>query len=338
MQNEKPYYCPYCNRHLLHVRGGPAERTKEHVIAQSVGGDGRWVIKTCRECNGTSSARCDGAFGKATDYYRFLGHRAVTRRGIITLLDGRQFAGQFEVQIHRNNTVQLHRCEPVGADPVRAAAVSHLTFPLMEEENPGTIFQTAGWKLALGGLYLTMSRLHKDSTERLFRGPDLHWLRLRASVARRPFVGRTGETAAAKLRALTRPEAIAWLGAAPGQSIPREHRMTVAGDGERIVISICVFSELFFEVILRLSHPIAPVPVVTLRQTLPSLMPAATDHLGNILLARPSPTICVVVTDRGQTVTPADQQLARAACKALVPGPMAKTARPQRHDYAATRT
>lgn len=88
-------YCPYCNGYPLD------DMTDEHVFPQSIGGDGRTVIRVCVRCNSRAGHTVDPFISKHS-WLRSLAFSSgnLMRRqerhvSIAVLTDGRRLAGRF---------------------------------------------------------------------------------------------------------------------------------------------------------------------------------------------------------------------------------------------------
>jgi hypothetical protein len=159
-------------------------------------------------------------------------------------------------------------------------------------------------------MFLALRRHRKDAADKLFRGAYLFHLRSR--VVRRTLVGVGGTAAEVDLRRMPRSEMAAWLGVREDEPVEREHRVSVEARDGRLRIRITIFTELCVEVLVKPTINLS-FDECSVRQPLPRLLPATVATAGNMLLSRPSPSICMVVTDRGRPIVPPREDVVRAA-------------------------
>jgi HNH endonuclease len=313
-RHQTPYFCPYCGRYLLHLPApSVSESTREHVVPEAIGGSNKWVVRVCRECNASASKRCDAAFATVSDFYRFLAYEPFVRRGVITTMTGESIPGSFKIRVHRDNRIEWLWGRGHGANgAIPRKLVSHVTFLAVDAGDRDTrhAVQAIAYKVALGGVFLALRRHNRSAADALYGG--VHLFALRSKVVKRTLVQVEGTAASVDVRRMQPSEVASWLDVREDQPIEREHRVSVDGTGAEVRVRIALFTELCVEVTLKPALSLS-FDSCTVRQALPGLLPATVATAGNMLLSRPSASICMVITDRGQPIVPASEDMVRAA-------------------------
>ena len=244
------FWCPYCKRSRSGTKGTPEGKTAEHFVPQSI--SGKWTIPVCAECNSRLGSTCDAYLAKVSWLEKMSRSGIVETSGMAILLDDSPVPAIFRIQqLSQSSSPQIHvhSCKSLEfQNAIKKQDLRAVVFRCEKMDSIGKAYP-AILKIALAGLVYT-ARISKvyPSIKALIEGAAL-------DGAREHFLGRrlniSGLASRSGLHvARIAPEECQHIQASLQSPHLRRHLFHAVQQGDDITITIVLFSDFFWRVII----------------------------------------------------------------------------------------
>jgi hypothetical protein len=243
---EMSFYCVYCNQTRSGKKGSPEEKTDEHFIPQSIGG--QWKISVCNDCNQLAGSTCDAFFAHVSWSYKLYRQGIVNTRGFAELLDGKILDVYFKYKTAENGRHNFISCHKLDShEKISRKEIKSLKFQV---QNPSAMVNTypAVLKIALGSAYHLVRRNGEwtSATQALFS--NLTFADIRSQFLGRQFnPGGTGQGHGPTITSILPPDAETLLRCRENP-LKRRHYISIEDYDSNLQITLCLYSMYFWRI------------------------------------------------------------------------------------------